>query len=165
MQTIEQDILSSDSEVIVHQTNCVSTYALGLAHAIQKAYPYANVYSERKDTTADDPGTVKLSYPKSGQKGPIIANFMAQYFPGKPLGYKSTIDSSEKREEWFQDCLDIFGEWCVENNIKSVSFPYRIGCGLAGGDWSRYETMIRNFSHKYKNINITICKLKSDSQS
>jgi hypothetical protein len=31
-------------------------------------------------------------------------------------------------------------------DTDEIAFPYGIGCGLAGGNWKRYEEMIEEFA-------------------
>jgi hypothetical protein len=39
---------------------------------------------------------------------------------------------------------------------KSLAFPYGIGCGLAGGDWKVYETMLRDWAAAHPLINVVL---------
>ena len=32
--------------------------------------------------------------------------------------------------------------------LKSIGFPYGIGCGLAGGDWNKYERLLEGFAER-----------------
>lgn len=58
----------------------------------------------------------------------------SQYYPGKSNGSDTKIN----RQAWFKQCLDRIA---VIPGLISVAFPYKIGCGMAGGDWSVYEAM------------------------
>ena len=33
-------------------------------------------------------------------------------------------------------------------NLKSIAFPFKIGCNLAGGNWNNYLNMLEAFSSK-----------------
>jgi hypothetical protein len=46
----------------------------------------------------------------------------------------------------------------VTPNIISIAFPYKIGCGLAGGKWEDYESMIYKFAKENPNIKVKIYK-------
>ena len=70
-----------------------------------------------------------------GKKGPQHANIVP---------YKDTF---QERERWFAQCLEELGQ-C--DSYQNLAFPYQIGCGLAGGNWSRYLSMIQDFAAKYK---------------
>ena len=63
-------------------------------------------------------------------------------------------DTPEEREMWFKQCLDELGQ-C--KGYKTLAFPYKIGCGLAGGNWDHYFSMILDFAVKY-NKHVTLVK-------
>ena len=63
-------------------------------------------------------------------------------------------DSMATRQGWFQDCLDAIGKL----NLKSVAFPYDIGCGLAGGKWARYDDMLQKFACENPETEVFICR-------
>ena len=150
---IHKNLLESDEPLIVHQTNCISTNSKGLASEIFKKYPYADVYSCRRkqnnnNAIPDDwdiPGTISI---KKGN-GPIIVAMFAQYDKGN-VGHSYLLslekDNQELREKWFKKCLKEIKIYMIANSIKSVGFPYKIGCGLAGGNWEIYNEMIEEFS-------------------
>jgi O-acetyl-ADP-ribose deacetylase (regulator of RNase III) len=83
LEIVEGDLLTSGVDLIAHQCNCVTNKAIGIAHAINSKYPYADIYSIRK--VPDIPGTVVIRKGKEGE--PIIACLLAQYYPGKPTGW------------------------------------------------------------------------------
>lgn len=151
IKKIHGNIIDSDAQFIVHQCNCVSTGMAGLAKTIFKKYPYSDTYSKRnskEERSLDDPGTISIH--GNGKDKRYIVNFYSQYYPGKAK-YKN--DSLEIREKWFEKCLDLLGQ--VED-LKSVAFPYGIGCGLAGGDWDKYYGMIEDFSDRNPDTEIFI---------
>ena len=39
---------------------------------------------------------------------------------------------------------------------KGLGLPYKIGCGLGGGDWNKVKEIIENFALNHPNINIII---------
>jgi len=116
----------------------VTTYAKGLSALIFKKYPYGNVYKNEIKRT---PGTIIVR----GQEGKnqLIINLFGQFTPGKPK--KTGQDSQEGRAKSFQQALN---QILALKNLKSLAFPYRIGCGLGGGIWSEYEKMLNAFAAK-----------------
>jgi len=170
---VEGDLLKAPEQYIVHQCNCVTINAKGIALSINKKYPWANIYSERKTlvvngtrrnlatvNTRDIPGTIKIQSSPMGSKH-VICMF-SQYYPGKPnmqTSYnKNTLDTVHDRSKWFTKCLDKIAEELPD--VKTLAFPYKIGCGLAGGDWYLYYRHLRNFSMLYKK-KVIIYKLKN----
>ena len=46
--------------------------------------------------------------------------------------------------------------------IRGVAFPDHIGCGLAGGDWQRYHSMISQFAACNPQLEVCIYQLDSE---
>lgn len=137
-----QNILNTKYQLIAQQCHCNSKIkkGAGLAAKISKKLPYADFYVNRKKDSV--PGTIKVV--GKGKKRWVCAMF-AQFQPGKC----DNKETSEVREAWFKSCLDKIGKI---KNLREIAFPYKIGCGLAGGDWNSYKTMIEKFAfcHKIK---------------
>ena len=119
-----------------------------------------------------EPGTVVLSRPISysipsdnkeknrkendnKENNPIVAGIFGQYDFGK-LRYRSyrpqykTSETRELREFWFENGLNILRDWLIKNNHGKnfkIGFPYKIACGLAGGNWDKYRKMLERFSN------------------
>jgi hypothetical protein len=73
---------------------------------------------------------------------------MGQIYPGckYPLSSK---DGCAARAGFFKNCLDKMS--FLEG---SFAFPWRVGCGAAGGAWYQYLEMIKDFSDKVKDVTI-----------
>jgi O-acetyl-ADP-ribose deacetylase (regulator of RNase III) len=174
-RTIALDILKSPAQVIVHQTNCLTVRAQGLADSIFKKYPWANIYKARTPIghknlatpdTRGEPGSLVIVSEQETNQFKYIVNLMGQWGPGKPGSVhnydeypQDYADNAIQRLEWFDQGLQTLSEWSQENKIKSVSFPYHIGCGLAGGSWDQYNQLIDKFATNNPTINVTICRL------
>lgn len=159
------DLLEASEQYIVHQCNCISVTPHGLSSSIFDKFKYANCYSTRKregrknlaiNEDISTPGTIQVC--GNGSDKRYVINLFAQYGMGKPYTFnnsdKLTLDGREERKKWFSECLN---EIC---NLKplSVAFPFKIGCGLAGGSWSEYYKLIESWSDKNK-IKVSIYKL------
>lgn len=121
-------------------TYCKTTSSKGLSADLFKKFSFANTYNRKRI-----PGTVNIM--KGEDK--IILNCNAQICPGKP----TKTETKEMRLKWFQQCLDEI----ILNDIKGpIAIPYKIGCGLAGGDWSEYSKLLEEFDKK---IEVVIYKL------
>lgn len=151
------NILEATEEVICHQTNCVSSDSAGLAGQIFTKWPETNVYKSRNNFSV--PGEVIYS-PLPKHKFPqIIAHMMAQFKPGKSRirRQREQIDSPKKRLSYFKKCLKFLSKrhaFCS----NSFAFPWKIGCGLAGGNWDEYMDLILEFSDA--NNEVVIYKLE-----
>jgi len=143
-EIVKGDLLEAKEKYIAHQCNATSNQAGGLAHYLFKRFPYANIYKHRpypyKPTGPDFPGHFVLTGNGIDQR--FVINMLAQYYPGDPVGDASLLDSRKKREAYFTSCLVSMAQI---KNMESIAFPFKIGCGLAGGDWDTYLKMLQVF--------------------
>jgi O-acetyl-ADP-ribose deacetylase (regulator of RNase III) len=137
------DLLKAEADYFVHQCNCVTVGpAAGLAAEIFRLYPEANTY---KKEIRRIPGTISIH-------GSII-NLYGQQYPGKA---KYGSDSKEQRLEWFREGMEAIVE---EIGAGSIAIPYRIGCGLAGGNWKDYESILKSIATANPDLHLIICEL------
>lgn len=128
---IKGDILLAKETYIAHQCNCVTNKAKGLSKQIFKKFPYADSYTNRQNYS--NPGTIEVFN--------NVINMYAQFYPSKAK-YKN--DSKELRIEFFENCLKEIS-LIPGIHYKSIAMPYKIGCGLAGGDWPTYKKILEDF--------------------
>ena len=69
----------------------------------------------------------------------------AQYSYGKPGSYYfyARNETFESRENAFSQCLEAMDRIPKD---AVIAFPYRIGCGLAGGNFKNYLKMIEELA-------------------
>lgn len=60
-----------------------------------------------------------------------------------PGAAKYGNDTAAARLGYFRQALDKLRAVVGDG---SVAFPYKIGCGLGGGDWAQYEAALREFA-------------------
>lgn len=143
------DLLKSDVQIKVHQTNCYGVMGAGIAKQIKATYP--EVFKQYKDCcdkrTPDELfGGIQII--KTHNDGEYICNLFAQKGYGK--GY---VQTDYKK---FEQGLCLLNRYIRDNKITSIGFPKFIGCGLAGGDWN----VIFNLINKYFGDNSKIiCKI------
>ena len=141
MLTFENGDIVNDKKYnwFCQQVNCQGVMGAGLAKQIRDQYP--EVYARYKDLH-DNFNLHKLGRTEliRVSDGRIHAMMYAQDGYGRSGCYTDY--------EAFQACLDEQQRWL--NNIYSrehlVAFPYKIGCGLAGGDWNIILPMLERFS-------------------
>lgn len=129
------NLLTSDCEVICHQTNCMGAMGGGIAREIRSVYPEAYVTLRKRFELAE----VKLGevdFVPTIRDGFMrcIVNCYGQ-MEYLPRGVNHTDYDA------LQKCFDKIKEEFVERNY-TIGFPYRFGCGLAGGDWPTVLKMI-----------------------
>ena len=147
IKVVHGNLLNHTTDYIMHQVNCLTKKChkskTHIATQIFEKYPKANVYSRRKNDGV--PGNIIIIHP--------VISLLAMKYPGEP----KWENCKENRFSWFKECLEK-----LENHFKdekvSIGFPYKIGCGLAGGDWELYNKTLEDFGKK--NENITLCMYK-----
>jgi hypothetical protein len=142
------NILNSDCQYIVHQTNTTGLRSSGISAKIFKAYPKTNIYKKEIIRT---PGTIIV-------KDKII-NLFGQIKPGKP---NKEEDTYKNRLSWFISGLNMIGNL---SNVETIAIPYGIGCGLSGGNWCDYEYCIKEFCNTFKDIKVYLYKYENDNES
>jgi len=150
IEIITGDLLLAKEQYICHQTNCISKGAAGIAQAIFDKYPYSDVYSNRMEP--DVPGTIKIV--GNGQDQRYIVNIFAQYYPGSPQYPLSNKDGTRVREKYFYQCLLRIAKL---SDLKSVAFPWKIGCGIGGGNWEVYLGNLTNFANFVEKKGVRVC--------
>ena len=134
LQYKDGDILEAEEKIICHQTNCLGIMGAGLALQIARKYPevdrkYRDFCIEYGEWNFLGQTQLVNTYDDK-----IIANCFGQKRPGfgKQTDYKA-----------LKTCLKAVEEFANQNNF-SVAIPYKIGCGLAGGDWNIVEKIIKD---------------------
>lgn len=143
IEIITGNLFDSKEKYLLHQINCITTRSAHLAKDVFAKYPYADVYSSRKDS--DIPGNIIIR--GNGDDQRFIIGLLGQYYPGKPKYPDSSKDGTLAREKYFYQCLLKVARI---PNLESVAFPWHISCGAAGGNWNHYYGTIINFA-KYIN--------------
>lgn len=139
------NLLSGDYDVICHQVNCQGIMGSGLASQIKFKYPdvydsYCNIVDYNKQTGHQSKyllGENDICYCQNDDC--IVINMFAQDYYG--------TDKTHTDYTAFRKCLIRLKAYldCKAENLK-VAFPYKIGCGLAGGDWNIIKAMIESFA-------------------
>lgn len=158
----EGDILKARQQFLCHQCNSRSTSSRGLAKAVFDRFPHANTY--QNTSYKRTPGSVSFHGCIPGKRG--VVNMYAQDKPGGV----TTLEDATTRQEWFQQCLKAIAEKAAErkhlgySKLQSLAFPFKIGCGLARGDWPTYAKMLEEFAATHKNdIRVVLYKRLGDA--
>lgn len=130
-EIIHGDILDVvDKGVIVHQVNCVGVWGAGLALQMRHRYPLAyNEYMGWFNAGEWSLGRFQIVHVSADLS---ICNFAGQFFTGygetSNWAYKTKMPSVFRRAE--------------KDNLGKVYAPWRIGCGLGGGDWDTIRSIV-----------------------
>lgn len=140
------DILKSGADYICHQVNCKGIMGAGLALQIREAYP--QLYDEYKNLCnimgANLLGQVNVyvtnNLKSDNHINTVIVNMYAQEDYGR--------NKVQTDYEAFESCVRQIINLSKINDVyvsgkPVIAFPYKIGCGLAGGDWNIVEDIIK----------------------
>lgn len=125
----------SDLTHIAHQANLCHTFGAGLAAAIAKKFPsapYADKKTEYGDESKLGEYTIGL-----GLGHPAIVNIYSQ----RGFGAGSTdYQAMERALRTLEANLRMVHRY----KAVKLGLPFKLGCGLAGGDWSRVHRIIED---------------------
>lgn len=153
--------MESKEKYLCHQCNCLTDHAAGIAHTIFTRFSYSDIYSLRRNVQYDpknlipgqEPGKIIVCGNGSDQR--YVINMFGQLYPGHPKFADSKIDGFQARRGYFRECLQSIA---TIPNLESVAFPWRIGCGIAGGEWDEYLSDLNKFA-EYVNVPVSIYQL------
>lgn len=143
IKIVQGDILQSDKDIIGHQVNCLGVMGAGLAKQIKAKYSetfleYKKICDDHKENREELMGHVYMAHNSDGK---IIANIFSQLDVGR----------TERKTDYkkLKIGLKKVCEYAKENNL-SVALPYKIGCGLAGGNWNIVYKIIDSVFEDYE---------------
>lgn len=130
---------------IAHGCNCMHLMGAGVAGQLAQAYPII-LRADKGLTDYADAGKLG-SYSRAVTIGPddreiYCFNLYTQYKPGRNLDYGALVN-----------CMIELNEWGKNQIAPPKIYMPRIGCGIAGGDWAKVNTLINMFT---PNLNIVI---------
>ena len=137
LKTLNVSILDAPAEVIGHCCNCFHTMGSGVAHAIREKYPEAYVADCKKTIKGDIKKLGRASIAKvfkPDNEIKWVANLYGQYTFG--------TDKKQVSYEAIYEALTRVRQWMNDNKLKTIAFPYKMCCALAGGDWRILEAII-----------------------
>lgn len=166
IEFINGNILDSEDDMICHQVNCKAVMGAGLAKQI--ANKFKNVFNEYKAKCAmysfnsnNLLGSCDFVECKSNNGNKlIITNLYGQNDIGikvRQTNYEFLYQSLEKMFNYLNEQSILY------NRPYNVGIPYKLGCGLAGGNWHIVYAMIESFAISYPNISIKIYKYEDSN--
>lgn len=126
MEIINGNIFDCTENIIVHQTNCQGVMGHGIALQVKNRYPevFKGYYHYCKTNPGEQIlGTTLICEANDGK---YIANLFGQ------LNFGEGLQTDYDR---FKVALQEVHDFAKEKQL-SVAIPYKIGCGLAHGDWN-----------------------------
>lgn len=148
IQHIKCDIFESGANIICHQVNCRGVMGGGIAKQVRDKYPFVySRYRQLCDNMKDNRNELLgMSQFIRTSEDHYIANLFAQDNFGHN-GCYTDYDALRK-------CLEYVDNNCFE---ETIAIPYRLGCGLAGGNWNVVYEIIQEVFEDSDNT-VLICE-------
>jgi O-acetyl-ADP-ribose deacetylase (regulator of RNase III) len=148
------NLLESNCDIICHQTNCKGSMGSGIAKQIKDKWPKVHrdyrfnierMYNGNFASKSSDLlGMITWTEVENGR---YIMNFFSQdeYYPR---------NRCHTNYEAFTKCCKALKNFITEYNLDKsntiIGFPYKIGCGLAGGNWDIVSAIIEREFEGYE---------------
>lgn len=132
------NLMDVQSGVIVHQVNCMGAFGAGVAGQIASRYPIVKRnYLSFCQSKRNPRELFGLCLPVRVSEGLVIINAFSQFAYG----------NAAKTGRVYTDqtvLLDCIGRVRQRYPNQVIYLPWRIGCGLAGGDWNAILSQLRD---------------------
>lgn len=146
---VKCDILEIDCQVICHQVNCMGAMRSGVAKAIREKWPAVyKTYLLGLKLKSETLGTISVT---DIDRNKHVVNMYSQYEYGYDGKRYTSYDA-------FCSCLEAIKDFAIYNDIKSIAFPYNIGCCRGGANWNVIYAMIESVFSDTE-LDIYICQL------
>ena len=135
IKTVNGDLLQSNLPLIAHQTNCLGVMGAGIAKAIKNKWSI--VYTQYVDKcrhynySKDLLGKCQVCVTED-EPIKFVANLFGEY------SFTESVAPFENRHtdyDALKKSLLHLKAICENTEITKIGIPYKLGCGLAGGDW------------------------------
>ena len=146
---VKGNLLESPVHIIAHQVNCLGIMGGGIALQIKKKWP--KVFEEYKEFIEDweycNGGELPLGhcYTTDVSKERTVVNIFGQNGIG---GMATDYDAVKRAFVELHEYLISDRLYKVDSQIP-VGIPYKMGCGLGGGDWDIYRKMLQELEDEY----------------
>ena len=138
IEIINGNIFEGDADIICHQVNTYGIMGAGIALQIkEKCLDY-----QRHGLNPIG----KVLYCRTKYSNVVIANLFSQ------IGMSTDYNA-------MKNCLQSIYNDCKKYN-ETVAIPYKIGCGIAGGDWNKVYGIIEEIFSQDEDVKCTIYKLE-----
>lgn len=135
VKIIDGNLFQTTALVICHQVNCRGKMGSGVAKQVRELYPlayerYRLAYNQEKDNPSKLLGHIQYVYCKDENSATGMRTIVNMFAQDK-YGYDGSRYTDYKA---FEYCLEKIKQ--IVESGSAIAMPYKIGCGLAGGDWN-----------------------------
>lgn len=146
IHVVNGNIFDTHCNIICHQVNCQGVMGHGIAKQIKEKYRgvfeeykrYCDAHADNREAMLGEALIIDMYHGAAvcdwlvDTDSKYIANIFGQltYGAGLRTDYKALVTG-----------LESVASFAKKHNL-SVAIPYKIGCGLAGGDWNKVSVLI-----------------------
>ena len=136
IKIVNGDLLQSNLPLIAHQTNCLGVMGAGIAKSIKNMWnivyiQYANFCKNLGYSKNLLLGKCQICITGESPIG-FVANLFGEY------SFTESVAPYENRHTDYnalKKALLKLKAFCEDEEVIEIGIPYKLGCGLAGGDW------------------------------
>ena len=156
MIILNGDLLKTPFQIIAHQTNCHGVMGGGVALQIKNKYP--DVYNEYRNLCCEKCSADLLGTAQIVSTNLIIKKIFFNIFGQDGFGGGVQTDYKAFKSAFKIAITDFRYAYQIDDYIQLViAIPYKIGCGLAGGDWNTVKSILESLE---KTENVTFVAYK-----
>lgn len=138
IKIVDGDLLQSNLPLIAHQTNCLGVMGAGIAKSIKNKWStqytnFCKLLKYSKELLGKCQVCITGDEPIN-----LVANLFGEY------SFTESVAPYENRHTDFKKALLNLKDFCENNEITELGIPYKLGCGLAGGDWDGVQELFAN---------------------
>lgn len=136
IEYVKGDLFKADTDIIAHQVNCMGVWGAGVAKQMKVRYPlaYEKYLSMTKMLGISLLGQAHIvRIADMNVKPNTIVNIYGQYNYG--------VDKRQTDYTAIKRGLERLHSYAKSTN-KTIAIPYKIGCGLGGGEWKEVKSLI-----------------------
>lgn len=134
VKIIDGDLFNTNAKYICHQVNCRGKMGSGVAAQVRNRYPEVCIqYMELCGVHRQKWWLLGRTQFVPCPDGKTIVNMFAQ----DRYGYDSEVYTNY---EAFESCLEEIAAFVPKDAV--IAMPYKIGCGLGGGNWDNILKLI-----------------------
>lgn len=159
---VKGNLLDATEDVIMHQVNCQGVMNSGVAKQIREKWPevfeeyrsFCRKYGMRNFDPLGRVQIVEINSPNIASKKQFVANVFAQRFYGRNGKRFTDYDAFRSAVRDLGLTLRYAKETqAFMHSSPSIAAPYKIGCGLGGGNW---DTILEIIEEELGDFNIVI---------
>lgn len=152
IRVVDKDLLDSDADILVHQTNCMGIMGSGVALALKLRYPeifppYKQLCSQKGSKLL---GTTQVIVTESGK---VIANLFGQDRINRTWYLGGQVTNLAAVENGMCEVI----AYAKQHGISKIALPYKMGAVRGGARWEDVLAIIEKVCQDVE-IEVEICR-------